>query len=197
MIQLVFSRMLQISGAAASLVLVSAVSLSPAATRFVETPRGEGAKRVLLSRASVPDSNQRRRAPILGADETYASEPWPLILGWQDKDKGAAMVAAFKSAGLRSLRLAALLKALIGLVGERAQQREARHLPHPAGCRARKGACRWTTGTGAFEVGPLPDASHSRADQRPKQTFGTKHDRPPLFGFGLAPTREPVRQALT
>ena len=54
---------------------------------------------------SLPNSNHKRRAPILGADETFASEPYPLIQGWQDKQKGAAMVAAFKAAGLRSLRL--------------------------------------------------------------------------------------------
>src|SRR5262249_58265847 len=34
-----------------------------------------------------------------------AWERCPVIQGWQDKQKGAAMVAAFKAAGLRSLRL--------------------------------------------------------------------------------------------
>jgi hypothetical protein len=53
----------------------------------------------------LPESGQRHRAPVLGADETFASDPWPLIRGWQDKAQGEAMVAAFKAAGLRSLRL--------------------------------------------------------------------------------------------
>jgi len=44
------------------------------------------------------------RAPTLGADMTFASIPSPLIEGWLDKEEGAAMAAAFKAAGLKSLR---------------------------------------------------------------------------------------------
>jgi len=64
-----------------------------------------------IARAQAPgpaaglDSNHGHRAPILGADETFASDPFPLIEGWHDKAKGDAMVAAFKAAGVRSLRL--------------------------------------------------------------------------------------------
>jgi hypothetical protein len=45
-----------------------------------------------------------QRAPILGADMSFASTPSPLIEGWLDKEEGNAMAAAFKAAGLRSLR---------------------------------------------------------------------------------------------
>ena len=45
-----------------------------------------------------------RRAPILGADMSFASTPSPLIEAWLDKEKGDAMASAFNSAGLRSLR---------------------------------------------------------------------------------------------
>ena len=45
-----------------------------------------------------------RGAPILGADMSFASEPSQLIEGWLDKEKGDSMTAAFKSAGLTSLR---------------------------------------------------------------------------------------------
>jgi hypothetical protein len=36
-----------------------------------------------------------RRAPLLGADMTYADGPHVLIEGWQDKQKGDAMTEAF------------------------------------------------------------------------------------------------------
>ena len=45
-----------------------------------------------------------RRAPILGADMSFASTPSPLIEAWLDKEKGDAMASAFKGAGLKSLR---------------------------------------------------------------------------------------------
>jgi hypothetical protein len=44
------------------------------------------------------------RAPTLGSDMSFASTPSPLIEGWLDKDKGDEMAAAFKRAGLKSLR---------------------------------------------------------------------------------------------
>lgn len=44
------------------------------------------------------------RTPTLGSDMSFASTPSPLIEGWLDKDKGDEMAAAFKRAGLKSLR---------------------------------------------------------------------------------------------
>src|SRR6267378_1601260 len=44
------------------------------------------------------------RSPTLGTDMSFASIPSPLIDGWLDKEEGAAMAAAFKAAGLKSLR---------------------------------------------------------------------------------------------
>ena len=44
------------------------------------------------------------RAPALGTDMSFASIPSPLIDGWLDKKAGDAMAAAFRGAGLRSLR---------------------------------------------------------------------------------------------
>jgi hypothetical protein len=45
-----------------------------------------------------------RRAPTLGTDMSFASIPSPLIDGWLDKKAGDEMAAAFKGAGLKSLR---------------------------------------------------------------------------------------------
>jgi hypothetical protein len=50
------------------------------------------------------DRQDEHRAPILGADLLFQVWPHVLIEGWRDKEKGMAMVQAFKSAGLRSLR---------------------------------------------------------------------------------------------
>lgn len=44
------------------------------------------------------------RAPALGTDMSFASTPSPLIDGWLDKTAGAEMAAAFRGAGLKSLR---------------------------------------------------------------------------------------------
>ena len=44
------------------------------------------------------------RAVTLGTDMSFASTPSPLIEAWLDKDKGDEMAAAFKRAGLKSLR---------------------------------------------------------------------------------------------
>ena len=44
------------------------------------------------------------RAPILGADLTYADYPHPLIAAWEDRERGDEMAAAWTNAGLRSLR---------------------------------------------------------------------------------------------
>jgi hypothetical protein len=60
------------------------------------------------SRAAVsPGAGSQRgshRAPILGTDMDYASDPSTLIDGWLDKKSGDDMATAFKGAGLRSLR---------------------------------------------------------------------------------------------
>ncbi|HXI93127.1 MAG TPA: hypothetical protein VNO24_24230 [Blastocatellia bacterium] len=45
-----------------------------------------------------------RRAPTLGTDMSFASIPSPLIDGWLDKMAGDEMAAAFRNAGLKSLR---------------------------------------------------------------------------------------------
>src|SRR4029434_2995904 len=45
-----------------------------------------------------------RTAPTLGTDMDFASTPSPLIDGWLDKREGDEMAAAFRSAGLKSLR---------------------------------------------------------------------------------------------
>src|SRR5829696_9264234 len=44
------------------------------------------------------------RAPVLGADMVFADWPHILIESWQDREKSDEMAAAFKSAGLKSLR---------------------------------------------------------------------------------------------
>jgi hypothetical protein len=44
------------------------------------------------------------RAPMLGTDMSFASTPSPLIDGWLDKTAGDEMAAAFRRAGLKSLR---------------------------------------------------------------------------------------------
>lgn len=54
--------------------------------------------------AQVAAQATSRRAPVLGADMTYADSPHVLIEGWQDKQKGDAMTEAFKTAGIKSLR---------------------------------------------------------------------------------------------
>jgi hypothetical protein len=49
-------------------------------------------------------SIRTHRAPILGADQTYADSPHPLITAWGEKDQGDEMAAAWTNAGLKSLR---------------------------------------------------------------------------------------------
>src|SRR5262244_1912729 len=54
---------------------------------------------------SIPRTqSQQHRAPVLGADMTYADYPWTLIEGWKNKSKADAMDEAFRRAGIRSLR---------------------------------------------------------------------------------------------
>jgi hypothetical protein len=91
-------KLILVAGLATALLLIPIAMGAPSTLDVVQTaqPAIGGA---------VPDLNQRPRAPILGADETFSSDPYPLIQGWQDKNKGEAMVSAFKAAGLRSLRL--------------------------------------------------------------------------------------------
>jgi len=92
------------AGSAAALVLVAGVSPAPATRPIVRTG-ASAATNPNVAGVANPHSSPRHPAPILGADETFASDPWPLIQAWQDKTKGDAMVAAFNAAGLRSLRL--------------------------------------------------------------------------------------------
>ena len=54
--------------------------------------------------APWPTQAISQRAPILGADLLYANDFSPLIDAWQDKSQGDEMAAAFKAAGLKSLR---------------------------------------------------------------------------------------------
>jgi hypothetical protein len=84
--------------------IVLLIALSGALT-FANTGRAEiGFQPV---RGNGGQSNTIRstwRAPALGSDMSFASTPSPLIEGWLDKDKGDEMAAAFKRAGLKSLR---------------------------------------------------------------------------------------------
>src|SRR5262249_38666233 len=59
-------------------------------------------KEIAASNARL--QSPQRRAPVLGADMTYADYPWTLIEAWKDKSKSDAMHDAFRSAGIRSLR---------------------------------------------------------------------------------------------
>lgn len=78
--------------------LVLALSSIPAA----RAQAGDSIKASASS--SVASQAPSHRAPILGADMTYADGPHVLIEGWQDKQKGEDMTEAFKSAGIKSLR---------------------------------------------------------------------------------------------
>jgi hypothetical protein len=57
-----------------------------------------------VAASDAPLQSRQRRAPVLGADMTYADYPWTLIDAWKDKAKSDAMYDAFRSAGIRSLR---------------------------------------------------------------------------------------------
>ena len=66
---------------------------------------GQGQVRVLSAQIARDEAGlQPHRAPLLGADMEFAGKPSPLIDGWRDKQDGAAMVTAFRNAGVRSLR---------------------------------------------------------------------------------------------
>ncbi|MEK6300641.1 MAG: hypothetical protein AABO41_07975 [Acidobacteriota bacterium] len=68
---------------------------------------GVGQAQAVLERIQAAKSDinlSPRRAPLLGADMSFASDPSQLIEGWLDQEKGDAMAAAFNSAGLKSLR---------------------------------------------------------------------------------------------
>jgi hypothetical protein len=67
--------------------------------------RAQTPSRLVTSSSAATNAQlATRRAPILGADMSFASIPSPLIEGWHDKEEGDAMAAAFKAAGLKSLR---------------------------------------------------------------------------------------------
>src|SRR5882762_9058372 len=65
-----------------------------------QTPRRLAASNSAATNAQLAT----HRAPTLGTDMSFASIPSPLIDGWLDKEEGDAMAAAFKRAGLKSLR---------------------------------------------------------------------------------------------
>jgi hypothetical protein len=54
--------------------------------------------------AEFDNKPQSHPSPTLGTDMSFASTPSPLIDGWLDKKAGDEMAAAFRSAGLKSLR---------------------------------------------------------------------------------------------
>jgi len=56
------------------------------------------------AQANAPAQATGQRAPTLGADLFFANGISPLIAAWQDKQQGDEMAAAFKAAGLKSLR---------------------------------------------------------------------------------------------
>src|SRR5262245_424277 len=105
LIQRPFLWKLRLAGSTAAFIVVLVAGQTGATGPPAWTPPEASSERSLPPILALPDSSHRHRAPILGADETFASDPYPLIQGWQDKKKGDAMVAAFKAAGLRSLRL--------------------------------------------------------------------------------------------
>lgn len=55
--------------------------------------------------ARVGDRQASHRAPLLGADLSFASTPSTLIEAWLDKEKGDALAIALNRAGVSSLRL--------------------------------------------------------------------------------------------
>lgn len=73
--------------------LVSGVNRAPSQPRFVAS---------VARTSDIPFTPHR--APVLGTDMSFAGGPYVLIEGWQDKEQGDAMAAAFQTAGLRSLR---------------------------------------------------------------------------------------------
>jgi hypothetical protein len=70
---------------------------------------GQGGAQIVSRLAASPKvvpATQRalHRAPTLGSDMSFAGTPSPLIDGWVDKKDGDDMAAAFRRAGLKSLR---------------------------------------------------------------------------------------------
>ena len=67
--------------------------------------RSQTPSRLLMSTSVATGAQPApHRAPTLGTDMSFASIPSPLIEGWLDKQQGDEMAAAFKAAGLKSLR---------------------------------------------------------------------------------------------
>ena len=76
-----------------------------AALILADTAHGDTGLRAVRSLVVGPEAQSATHgAPTLGSDMSFASTPSPLIEGWLDKDKGDEMAAAFKRAGLKSLR---------------------------------------------------------------------------------------------
>src|SRR5581483_4118839 len=74
----------------AARLLVAVLLLGPSC--FMRSAAGQNAQTV------------SHRAPLLGADLLYANSYSPLIDAWQNKQEGDEMAAAFKAAGLKTLR---------------------------------------------------------------------------------------------
>jgi hypothetical protein len=76
-----------------------------AALVFSSVGRAQTQSRLVPGNSAGSDTQvASRRAPTLGTDMSFASIPSPLIDGWLDKKAGDEMAAAFRRAGLKSLR---------------------------------------------------------------------------------------------
>jgi hypothetical protein len=80
---------------------------------IIQSPRSAG--------ASTQQARSLHRAPLLGADFTFSSDPFVLIEGWRDPKKGEEMAQAFHRGGLTTLRF--LFGGIYSPLGEEATQR--------------------------------------------------------------------------
>jgi len=83
------------------LILILVMAGLPVPTGLLAQSRPSSTSAGIASFDNKPTSHP---APILGTDMSFASTPSPLIDGWMDKKAGDEMAAAFRSAGLKSLR---------------------------------------------------------------------------------------------
>jgi hypothetical protein len=85
------------------------VTLSLCCSVLTPSARASAQARVSAVAEKTASSNEAsqapsHRAPVLGTDMSFADGPHVLIEAWQSKEKGEALTAAFKSAGVRSVR---------------------------------------------------------------------------------------------